>query len=189
MIKVFFNSDQNLVRRLRKSDTSAFEFVYNKFREKLYYFTLGYLHSSAESEEIIQNVFVSLWENRDSLREGHSLSSYLYKITVNQVYNHIKHEAVRQKYFEQMSTLDPAEGEDVQHNFIITDMQNLIDKLMESMPEKQQFIFKLSKQEGLSNNEIAQRLGLSVRSVENQIYRAMKFIRTKLQKESLLTDF
>jgi len=188
LIKRFFNSDQNLIRRLRKGDKIAFELIYNKFKEKLYYFTLRYIHTAIDSEEIIQNVFVSLWENRDALKEGHSLSSYLYKITINQIYNHLKHRAVRQKYFEQISRMETQEADDSQQHIYHMDLQGVIGKLMESMPEKQQFIFRLSRQDGLSNNEIAQRLGLSVRSVENQIYRAVKFIKSKLRHEYHLTD-
>ena len=188
MIKSFLNSDVFLIRRLRKSDQQAFEFIYNKFSERLYFFTRRYLHSSADCDEIIQNVFVLLWENREMVKEEHSLKSFLYKITVNQIYNHLKHFAVRQKYLDHLSTLNSPESDDSHQNLLHRDLQFFIDKLIEEMPERQCIIFKLSRQEGLSNNEIANQLGLSVRSVENQIYRALKFIKAKLREEYQLAE-
>jgi len=122
------------------------------------------------------------------LKEEHSLKSFLYKITVNQIYNYLKHEAVRQKYLDHLSILESTESDDSQQDMLHRDLQLIIDKLIERMPEKQRIIFKLSRQEGLSNNEIANRLGLSVRSVENQIYRALKFIKARLREEYQLTE-
>ena len=188
MIKRFLNSDVNLIRRLRKSDQHAFEFVYNKFKEKLYYFTRRYLHSTVETEEIIQKVFISLWENRDNLKEEYSLSGLLYKTTINQIYNYFKHEAVRQKYLDHLLTRESPQADDLQQRILHNDLQVILDRLVEEMPEKQQFIFRLSRLEGLSNIEIAKRLGLSVRSVENHIYRALKHIKVRLRKDYQLTE-
>jgi len=185
----FLNSDVNLIRRLRKNDNQAFEFIFNKFKEKLYYFILGYLHSPAESEEILQNVFVSLWENRNSLKEECPLDSFLYKVTVNYIYNHFKHQAVRQKYLNHMATAkESIEDYQSEQSILLNDLQGMVDKIVDRMPLKQQVIYRLSRRDGLSHNEIASRLGLSVRSVENQIYRALKYIKEKLREESLLTE-
>jgi RNA polymerase sigma-70 factor (ECF subfamily) len=185
----FLNSDEYLIRRLKEDDNHAFELVFNKFKDKLYYFTLGYLHSSHETEEIIQNVFVSLWENRYSLKEEFSLKSFLYKITVNHIYNHLKHEVVRQKYVDHI-VLNESNIEDdrSEESIFYNDLRNTIDTLIGELPVRQQTIFKLSRKEGLSHVEIAQRLGVSVRSVENHIYRVLKHIREKLRNEHLLTE-
>jgi RNA polymerase sigma-70 factor (ECF subfamily) len=177
-----------LVRRLRKGDKQAFELIFNRYKEQLYFFTQGYLHSSTDSEEIIQNVFLSLWESRDSLKEELSLKSFLYKITVNNIYNYLKHKAIEHKYLEYISVQEIKLEDNSEESIIYNDLKKNIDQLINDLPSKQQLIFKLSRKEGLSHNEIAVRLGLSVRSVENQLYRALKHIREKLKNEYQIAE-
>jgi len=182
-----FDSDVTLVRQLQKNDQQAFELIFDKYRKKLYYFTLGYLHSQAETEEIIQNVFLSLWENRDMLNEVYSLQNFLYKVTVNHIYNYLKHELVRKKYADQISGQNH-EDNNSEESILMNDLQHAIDSLVDELPLQQQVIYKLSRHDGLTHAEIAHNLGLSIRSVENQIYRALKFIRGKLRQESLINE-
>ncbi|HEX2395446.1 MAG TPA: RNA polymerase sigma-70 factor, partial [Bacteroidales bacterium] len=175
------------VRRLKKNDKKAFELIFNKYKEKLYYYSLSYLQSAAEAEEIIQSTFVSLWENRELLNEEYCLKNFLYKITVNHVYNHLKHRLVMQKYADQVN-LKSAEDNNSEESILVNDLQHHIDSLIEELPRQQQVIYKLSRHNGLSNAEIASNLGISIRSVENQIYRALKFIRGKLRQESIINE-
>jgi RNA polymerase sigma-70 factor, ECF subfamily len=188
---VYSNSlddDQSLIRKLRKGDKEAFELIFNKYKEKLYFFALGYLHSSSEAEEVIQRVFICLWENRRTLIEALSLKDYLYKAVINKVYNYFKHLAVRQKYLDHIATQELLEDDNSQQSIYFNDLKGTLDDLIERLPARQQQIFKLNQQDGLSHHEIAARLGLSVRSVENQIYRAMKYIKENLSKEYFLSE-
>jgi RNA polymerase sigma-70 factor (ECF subfamily) len=186
--KRFLNSDTSLVRRLKENDKRAFELIFNKFNRKLYFFTLGYVHSEAESEEIIQNVFVSLWENRDMLSDAFPIQNYLYKVTVNHIYNYFKHQLVRRRYVENMILEGTDIDQETVQDILTNDLGEIVNKIIGELPLRQKVIYRLSRVEGLSHLEIAQRLGLSVRSVENQIYRALKYIREKLNKESVLTE-
>ncbi len=179
--------DSILVRRLKKNDKKAFELIFHRYKEKLYYYALSYLRSAAEAEETIQIVFVSLWENRALLNEEYCLNSYLYRITVNHIYNQIKHKLVRQKYMDQVN-LQPLEDNDSEESILFNDLQQVIDSLIKELPRQQQLIYKLSRNSGLSHAEIANNLGISIRSVENQIYRALKFIREKLRQESIISE-
>ena len=186
-MKRFLNNDAILIRRLKKEDKQAFEIIFNQYRQKLYYFTLGYLHSQAEAEEIIQNVFISLWENRDILSEVYPIRSFLYKVTVNHIYNYFRHELIRQKYADHIAIQQGTDNSS-EENILLNDLQHVIDSLVDELPLQQQVIYKLSRHDGLTHAEIASHLGLSIRSVENQIYRALKFIRGKLKQESLINE-
>jgi RNA polymerase sigma-70 factor (ECF subfamily) len=186
--KKFFNSEVNLILRLRRSDKDAFEMIFNQYKERLYYFAMGYLHSEQESEEIIQNVFISLWENRDILNEALPIRNYLYKVTVNHIYNHFRHQSVKQEYALRILTEETSEHHDVEETIFVNDLEDMVDKLVGELPYRQQLIYELSRKEGLCHAEIARKLGLTVRSVENQIYRALKYIREKLKQESLLAE-
>jgi RNA polymerase sigma-70 factor (ECF subfamily) len=184
----FLNGDDYLIRRLKKGDNESFELIFNKYKAKLYFFTLGYLHSAAETEEIIQNVFVSLWENRNTLEVNLSLKNYLYKAVTNSIYNYFKHNAVRQKYIDHITLQETLEEDETHQNIYLNDLKEAIDALVEDLPVRQQMIFKLSRHEGLSHKEIADRLGLSVRSVENQIYRALRYIKENLNEHYLIIE-
>jgi RNA polymerase sigma-70 factor (ECF subfamily) len=184
----FLHGDIHLIRRLKDGDIKAFELIFSKYKGKLYFFTLGYLHSATETEEIIQNLFVSLWENRHTLEEELSLRNYLYKAAINRVYNYFKHQAVKQKYFDHLA-IEETLAEDHTHQHIYyNELKGTVETLIGALPFRQQMIFKLSRQEGLSHQEIADRLGLSVRSVENQIYRALRYIKEHLNEKYLLTE-
>jgi RNA polymerase sigma-70 factor, ECF subfamily len=179
----FYLSELYLVRKLRKGDCESFQLIFDKFKEKLYFFALSYLHSDSEAEEIIQNVFVSLWENRYSINEDLSIKDYLYKSVVNKIYNYFKHQAVRQKYHEHILIHESEEDDYMQSDIFYNDLKEMLQDLIEHLPARQKEIFKLSREEELSHNDIASKLGLSVRSVENNVYRALKYIKENLNKE------
>ena len=179
-------SDDSLALHLKNGDEKAFEIIFNQYKAKLYFFALSYLRSSSETEEIIQNVFLSLWEHKQLINETLSIKNYLYKITVNHVYNHLKHEAVRQKFIDYSLVNQLKEDDGLQQNSDFNDLKKTIDDLIERLPAQQQKIFKLSRWDGRSHDEIAKQLGISVRSVENQVYRALQFIRTNLKEEYLV---
>lgn len=183
----FSDSDEYLVRRLKNDDKKAFELIFRKYREKLYYFTLAYLRSASDSEEIVQNVFISLWENRSLLNEEYCLKSFIYKVTVNQIYNHFKHRLVKQKFADHVTRQSLVDNHS-EESILLNDLQHHIDTIIEELPHQQQLIYKLSRHNGLSNAEIANNLRISIRSVENQIYRALRFIRGKLRQESFINE-
>ena len=93
-------SDFSLIRKLKKGNKKAFEIIFHKYKEKLYFFALEYINDVTETEDIIQVVFISLWEHRQYLNETRSLKNYLYKSVVNTIYNHFKHKAIQQKYLD-----------------------------------------------------------------------------------------
>lgn len=176
-------SDSVLISRLKEGDKEAFEVIFNEYSTKLYFFALSYLHIEEEAEEIVQNVFVSLWEHRSFLDELRSLKSYLYKATVNCVYNYFKHEAIRRKHLAYVLRQDAAEDDSSEKNMDLDDLTKNLESLVARLPQMQQKIFKMSRWDGLSHGEIAQQLGLSVRSVENHIYRSLKFFKENLKEK------
>ena len=171
------------VVELKNDNQNAFEELFNKYNKKLYYFALSYLEDNAEAEEVVQSVFVRLWENRSTLNETMSVKNFIYKSTVNACLNSLKKKAVRNRYFEK-ELIASDENVDRSHDEIFyKDLKRQIDNIVASLPPQQQQIFQLSRFEGLSNADIATKLNLSVRTVENQIYRALKIIKDNLKIE------
>lgn len=171
------------VVELKNDNQAAFEKLFNRYKKKLYYFSLNYLDDNAEAEEVVQSVFVRLWENRSTLNETMSVKNFIYKSTVNACYNTLKKKAVRNQYFEN-EMISPDENIDRSLDEIYyKDLKRQIDTILTSLPPQQQKIFNLSRFEGLSHADIAIKLNLSVRTVENQIYRALKIIKDNLKAE------
>lgn len=172
--------DDKILLQFKAGDVEAFRKIYDTFCDQLYRFAFSYLKDSFESQEIVQDVFLKIWEKRAELDVQKSLKSYLYRITVNKVFNELKHRIVRQKY-EQTTLLSGTASEETPETTLqFMELSERVEKLLNELPAQQRNIFILSRWKGLSNAEIAGQLNLSVRTVENQIYRASRFLKERL---------
>lgn len=161
----------------------AFRKIYDSYSQALFRFANSYLKDSFEAEEIVQDVFLKVWEKREDVDVQKSLKSYLYRITVNKVFNELKHRVVKQKYEKHAQNLDRVTGETPESSIQFQELNKKLDILLTKLPEQQRTIFIMSRWKGLTNAEIAEQLNLSIRTVENQIYRAAKFIKLHLNDD------
>ena len=177
--------DNELVERLQKGDVEAFDLVYDKYSHNLYAFGLKYLKSTDEAEELVQSVFLKLWENYKNLKKEASFKSYLFTIAYNDICKLFRKRNYQQKFIDFtthenfQSSAEIEEGIDYQS--VLERVQQIVDKL----PERQKTIFVKSRYEGKSTKEIAEEVGLSPGTVDNYISEALKFIRKRLPDESL----
>jgi len=175
--------DTKLISRFRNGDMEAFRKIYDSYCEPLYRFAYSYLKDSFEAEEIVQDVFLKVWEKREEVDEQKSFKSYLYRITVNKVFNELKHRVVKQKYEQHALNFDQITSETPESSIQFQELNKKLEHLLAQLPEQQRNIFIMSRWKGLSNAEIAENLSLSIRTVENQIYRAAKFIKLHLNDD------
>jgi RNA polymerase sigma-70 factor (ECF subfamily) len=182
-LKIFLE-DIELVSKLQKGNVEAFDLVYAKYAGKLYGFAFKYLKSSSESEELVQSVFLKVWENHKTLRNGYSFKSYLFTIAYNEICNSFKQRTHLQKFIgEQLLEKSQAysDGEDlINYHSTLEQLNRIIAKL----PERQRTIFLKSRQDGKTNKEIANELGLSSGTVDNYISESLKYIRANLQDKN-----
>jgi RNA polymerase sigma-70 factor (ECF subfamily) len=182
MINGFDNvSDELLVSRIRQNDKDAFKSLYNRYSKKIYFFSLKYLKNRVEVEELVQSVFINVWCNRKSLDASFPVESYIYKSAVNFIYNYLKKTAIRNRFIESEILKGETHSDLTYEQVFFRDLERTIISVVETLPSQQQKIFRLSRYEGLTHQEIAEKLDISVRTVENQIYRALKMIRTILR--------
>lgn len=178
--KADHNNDNLLVARIRNDNKDAFKSLYDRYGKKIYYFSLRFLGNNEEAEDLVQSVFINLWINRKMLDQGQEIRSYIYKSAVNSIYNIIKRRSVRARYSETVIR----EGEpfsDVTFEKVVgRDLEELVNSIISNLPEQQRQVFRLSRTECMTHEEIANKLGISLRTVENHMYRALKVIRKKL---------
>lgn len=179
------DQDKQIIEELKEGSKEAFRYLFDIFGPKIYAFALSYLKSKADAEELLQEVFLKLWEIRAGLDSSRSIKSFLFKICINLIYDLIRRKNIEQTYLHYSGTNNSDFGDNTWQEVIYQDMLNNLSNLVATMPEQRQRIFRLSKEDGLSNDEIANQLQLSKRTVENQLYRAVSFLKDKIGSGSL----
>ncbi len=164
----------------RLEKMTNFEQVYQQLFDEYYrplcYFAFKSLKDLDLAEEMVQEVFYKLWKGRQKINIEHSASGYLYRAVYNECMNWHKHQQVVHKYeHEQASNIDVAA-----HDYAALELQERITDLIDEMPEKRREIFLKSRFEGKKYKEIAQELGISIKTVENQMGKALAFFRNAL---------
>lgn len=172
--------EKYLFKEIQNNDEKAFEKLFHQYYGHLCLFASRILQDDDAAEEIVQDFFVKLWEKRASVSVETSLRSYLYKSIKNQCLNLIQHNKIKYKHVQ--SILSEAKNDQtLQDNFTEIDLAKNIKESIQSLPEKRQKIFRLSREEGLKYREIAEKLNVSVKTVEAQMGLAIKYLRDKLK--------
>lgn len=178
-----FPGDIELVERLQKGDIEAFDHIYEKYSGKLYSFGLKYLRSTDEAEELVQSVFLKLWENYRNLKKELSFKSFLFTIAYNDICKLFRKRNYNQAFINnsqyENSQASSQSEDDLDYKSLMEQVQKIIDKL----PARQKTIFIKSRQEGKSSKEIAEEVGLTSGTVDNYISESLKFIRCRLRSE------
>ena len=186
MVKIKDNPGDNiLILKLRNDNENAFKELFDRYSKKLYYFSLRYLRNKEESEELVQTVFINLWVHRKSLRVDLPVKGYIYRSAVNYIYNQLKKRAIHAKFLDSELIKGEIPTNLTYEQVLFNDMERSINSIINTLPLQQKKIFLLSRYENLSHQEIAEKLDLSVRTVENQVFRVLKIIRSRLQTENI----
>ena len=167
-------------------DISAFDQIYRHYSKKLFHFTFDLVKIKSEAEEIVQEVFLKLWQNRTKLREYTSFETFLFRIAYNTTISVLRKRAQEKRYIEYIKALSLVEsGKNQNYAFELDELINTVNEIINQLPERQKDVFILSREQGLAYKEIAQELGISINTVENHMVRALKFIKTKLSDCSI----
>lgn len=164
---------------IQKGDEKAFEQLFNSYYGHLCVFASRIIEDEIAAEEIVQDFFVKFWEKRNQLSVESSLKNYLFRSVKNLCLNFIKHNKIKTQYAQYM--ISEAEKNNFRDNFIEVDLVKKIEESIQSLPEKRQEIFRMSREEGLKYREIAEKLKISIKTVEAQMGLAIKNLRDKLK--------
>jgi len=158
-----------------------FEGLFRQYYANMCAYANNFLIDIEAAEEVVQEVFFKLWTQRESLEITSSISSYLFRAVRNTCLNLIKHVTIRENFKAyNQSQIDHEEVTDVD-SMILSELENRIAKAIDQLPAERKKIFIYSRYEGLKYKEIADKMGISIKTVENQMGSALKFLRTELQ--------
>jgi RNA polymerase sigma-70 factor (ECF subfamily) len=169
-----------MVKGLRSGRESAYEQLFKDYYKPLTVFANGYVEDLESGKEIVQDLFVHLYEKRKTLVITSSIKSYLYQSVRNRCLNHIKHRQMQRIHHDRMK---PAKdfSDDLEERIRENELEHLVFKVVDKLPPQCKKIFTMSRVSGLNNGEIAEQLNISKRTVETQISNALKILREKLK--------
>lgn len=168
-----------VVQALREGDHKAYAYIYLHYSEGLTRFLTSLMQSREEAEEITQEVFITLWEKREIFEPEKGLRRYIYQLAKFYALNHFDRQKVRGKYEEFLRRSDAYDlaGDEIMQG---EEMAILIEFTLARMPHRQQEIFRMSREEKMSYDEIAAKLGISVNTVKFHMKNTLKEIRKKI---------
>jgi RNA polymerase sigma-70 factor (ECF subfamily) len=155
------------------------EVAFKTHFRQLFAYAITMVKDDVVAEEMVQNVFYKLWKNKDQLEIGTSLNAYLYRSVYNECLNHMKHEQVKAAY-QQYTATQMNHSNNAGEHIRLKELQQRIDTALKDLPEQCRTIFQMSRFEELKYAEIASKLGLSIKTVENQMGKALKLMRVQL---------
>lgn len=172
--------DSEIAWRIRKGDIGQFESLFRSSYVSLVKYARTLVKDQDTAEEIVQDLFVRIWQEKEKIKIESSLSGYLFRSVHNKCLHYIEHRKVVERHAEEMSTGKPDTNEDPSEILQYKDLQARIGRILERLPERCGTIFCMSRFEGLKYSEIAEKLSVSVKTVEASMGRALKEFRKEL---------
>lgn len=182
------NIDEAIVKRFTADDMRAFDIIYSEFTPRLKKFISVLTKNESDADELVQEVFIKIWQNRDKLKNYSSFESYLFRIAYRTTIDLLRKRSKEAKYIEQVKSLQvfedyPDEVGETGHD----EMETKLNLLIEEMPARQREVFKMKYFQDSSYKEIADHFSISVNTVQNHMAKAHKFLKENLGRDYLPT--
>ncbi|KQB39983.1 RNA polymerase sigma factor [Flavobacterium aquidurense] len=177
-----YNDNATLIESLSKGDESAYSYLIDTYHHKLCVYANSLVKNIYSAEDIVQNVFIKVWEQRTRLKPDHALKSFLYKLVYNEFIDLYRKNqslfSLEKSYYDALnSVIQEDDSESFQR------VLNVVNREIQNLPPKCKEVFILSKKEGLTNIEIAEHLDVSIKTVEAQITKAFSILRSSLEEK------
>lgn len=170
-------SDNELIERMRGGDTGALGILYMRYAPSVSNFAYRFIRVREDVDDITHNIFCSLWENRESLKDIESLKAYLFQMTRNAIFKEFRHQQVVSEYESEVGNDKNENYYDGEKVVTTSDLLEMIDLMISNMPEPQRVAFRMSRYEHKTYAEIAEHLGVSQKTVQYYISQALAELR------------
>jgi len=178
---------EQLIGRLKKDDISAFNEIYNQYFEKLLRFAYSFSISSEDAEEIVQSLFVKLWDKRKLIDPKKSIDSFLYVMARNLIIDRIRKQNIAKHHLEHyFNDQHIALRSNLEEKMDSKELADLIDEIVQELPPKRRMVFELNRYQGMTYKDIAKQLDISDGTVEKHMSKALKALREKLSYLGIL---
>lgn len=174
------SSDSDIIRRIRQGDKQEFEKLFRSSYVSLVRYAKTILRDHDASEEIVQELFFRLWQDKQKLTIESSLNGYLYRSVHNRALHYIEHQQVVSRHAGEMTASAEQISEPVTEAIYYSELQARVARVLERLPERCRLIFKMSRFEGMKYNEIADKLAVSLKTVEADMGKALREFRKAL---------
>jgi RNA polymerase sigma-70 factor (family 1) len=178
------DNDKHLIEELKNGKKDAFDTLFKNYSSRLFGFAYSFFKSKEEAEELVQDVFIKIWENRSNLKLEYNFKTYLFTIAFNQIKKHFRSKTMFERYLAYRNSGE-IETEQYYEEADYSSLKNLVDHLVENMPTRRREVFIKSRFDGKTIKEISAEMNISSRTVENHLNQALRFLRKHLHSESL----
>jgi len=168
---------QKVLRRMIRGEKKAFDIIFTHYHRKIYFYCLNHFYTKEEAEEIVQEIFVKLWLKKHSLQLDKNFEAYLFTIAKNHILNDLRKKLNQKASMEEYHLRKTQAQNYVDEEVMYNELENQVYDAINRLPEKRQEIFILSRIEGLSNKEIAEKLNISIKTVETQMKLALDYFK------------
>jgi RNA polymerase sigma-70 factor (ECF subfamily) len=183
--KIDENIEKSLVLELKQGNAKAFDQIFGFYGKRLYYFSLGYLKSKTEAEEVVQEVFYKIWKNRESINPGLSFKAYIFKIAFNHIQELFQRLTLENAYRHELIATGLSSNDELENRSNYQSLLELVDQLIARLPERQKEVLIRKRKYGHSMKEIANDLGISLKTAENHLTEALKKLKNNLSDENI----
>ena len=180
------HNDRTLFIQISAGNEKAFRAIFDLYKVELFRVVIRLTKSQIIAEEIIQEVFISLWISRKHLIKVEEPASYIYRILFNRTGNYLKKEANQQRIIKAALQYSRSSADATEQLVDVHETQHRIELALGQLPPRQKIVYKLSRQQGLSNDEIASQLHVSQHTIKSHLSKAIGFIRTYLGNMSVV---
>jgi RNA polymerase sigma-70 factor (ECF subfamily) len=180
-------ANTELVILLKKGDRVAFYNIYERYCKRLYGFVLRYIKVEADADGIVQEVFIKIWESRNKLDAYTSFESFLFTIAYNTTISLLRKRANEKKYMDHLKSIQQIQkAPDLIDEIQLKELNEQVHNLLNELTPRQKEIFQLSREDGLTHNEIAKKLNISLNTVKKHMANALSFLKSRIDNSLIV---
>jgi RNA polymerase sigma-70 factor (family 1) len=179
-------TDHELFRLIAGGDEAAFAEIFRRYDRRIYPFVLKMIKTGTQAEEITHEIFIKLWRHRDRLTAIDQPEAYIFTIAARHTLDQIKKRLNESRMLQRLSAVAPPAHNDTEESLLLKDKEALVQQAIDLLPPQQKMVYLLSRQQGLSYEEIARQMGISANTVRNHLVKALQSMRGWLDQQDQL---